>query len=167
MSLRLKRVLIFISVLSLSMLVGYRIQKIRREGIRTVHNISRIHAARGAPKEYVVAHETTDTLSEPLYVQNGRALVSIGRIRKFSVGMRADGTSARIESISKNIDLDSGMFVLQFSERITGNFMVGREYTGFFLPLDARVPPNARVIAKDGMRMVVSGLEDGDKVQVK
>ena len=165
MNKQLKRAIIFVCIVAISAATGYRIQKIRKEGIRTVNNIARIHAEKGVPNEYVTAKKTTEFLYEPIYIQNGRALVSINRVNKFAVGESAG--SAKIVSISKNIDLDTGMFVIRFSEKITGDFMVARQYTGFFLPVDAEIPAHARVIAKDNERMVVTGLVDGDKVVVK
>jgi hypothetical protein len=151
----------------MSVLVGYRIQQIREEGVKTVHNIVRIHAEKGAPSEYVIAKKAIDYLDEPLYVKNGRALVSAGKIHNFAVGQRIKDSNARITFVSDNIDLNSGMFVVRVSGNITGNVMVQKEYNGFFLPLDAVLPKGANVVAKDFSRMVVSGLNDGEKVIVR
>jgi len=163
----MKKAVVFFGILFISLAIGNRIQQIRREGLQTVNNIARIQAVRGVPKEYVVAVKTTDFLEEPLFIQNGRALVSIGKIRKFEAGQEIKGADAKIISISGNIDLDTGMFVVRVSKNITGNFMVLRRFTGFFLPLEAELPPGARIIAQDSARMVVVGLSDGDKVVVK
>jgi hypothetical protein len=162
-----KKIIIFISILSLSFIVGYRVRQIRKEGDAVVHNITRIHRDSGAPREYVIAKKTTDVLSEPLFVQNGRALVSAGRIRKFAVGDKIRGKDAQITYISQGIDLDTGMFVVRVSGNISGNVFVQKKHTGFFLPADARLPDGARVIARDNERMVVVGLKDGDRVIVR
>jgi hypothetical protein len=162
-----KKAIIFFSVLFAAVLVGYRIQKLREEGIRNVNNTVRIHKEKGAPMEYVVAKKTTDFLEEPLFVQNGRALVSTGRIGKFSAGQEIKGVNARIVSVSKNIDLDTGMFMIRVSGNISGNVMVLMKYSGYFLPVDAVLPDGAKIIAKDNDRMVVVGLNDGDKVIVR
>ncbi|MDR2268980.1 MAG: hypothetical protein LBD94_02240 [Rickettsiales bacterium] len=162
-----KKIIVFFLILSISVLVGYRIQKIRSEGIRAVHNVVRIHAEHGTPKEYVIAKKTTDFLEEPLFVKNGRALVSSGRIKKFAVGQKIKGADARITYVSKDIDLDTGMFVVKVSGNVVGTMRILSEYTGFFLPIDAELPDGAKVIAKDADRVVVLGLKDGDKIVVR
>ena len=97
-----KKVIIFLSVLFLSLLVGYRIQQIREEGVMVVHNIVRIHAQKGVPKEYAVAKKTTDFLEEPLYVKNGRALVSTSRVRKFRAGQKIKDKNSAITRIGRH-----------------------------------------------------------------
>jgi hypothetical protein len=162
-----KKAIIFLSILFVSTLAGYRIQKLREEGIRNVNNIVRIHKEKGRPREYAVAKETTDFLEEPLFVQNGRALVSAGRIRMFSVGQKIKDSDSRITYVSQDVDLDTGMFIVGVSGNITGSVMVLRKYTGFFLPIDAVLPNGAKLIAADNERMVASGLSDGDVVTIK
>ena len=163
----MKKAIIFSSVLVLALAVSYRIREIRREGLQTVNNIARIHAERGVPRDYITVNRTTDFLEEPLFIQNGRALVSTGRINRFAVGQEIKGANATITSISRNIDLDTGMFVVRVSRNITGNFIVLRRFTGFFLPHEADLPKGARVVARDMSRMVVTGLQNGDKVVVR
>ena len=162
-----KKVIIFLSVLFLSLLVGYRIQQILEEGVMVVHNIVRIHAQKGVPKEYAVAKKTTDFLEEPLYVKNGRALVSTSRVRKFRAGQKIKDKNSAITFVSDDIDLDTGMFVVKVSGNVTGHVRVLSEYTGFFLPIASELPPNARLIAQDAERMVVSGLKDGERIIVR
>ncbi|MDR3208373.1 MAG: virulence-associated V antigen [Rickettsiales bacterium] len=162
-----KKAAIFLSILLLSVLVGYRIQKLREEGVRHVNNIVRIHKEKGSPHEYVVAEKTTDFLEEPLFVQNGRALVSADRVHMFSTGQKIKDKDANITFVSRDIDLDTGMFIVRVSGNITGNVMALREYTGFFLPVDAVLPAGAKVVAKDNQRMVVAGLKDGERIVIK
>jgi hypothetical protein len=163
----MKRIAVFLAVLSLSVIVGRRVQSIRKEGSYAVNNVVRIQAEKGVPRNYVEAARTTDFLSEPLYVRNGRALVSTGRVGKFRVGQKVRGKTARIISVSNGIDLDTGMFVIRFSERISGSVFVEQKYTGFFLPLDAEIPEHAKIVAKDNERVVATGLREGEKVAVK
>ena len=158
---------IFLAILLTALAFGHRVQSLRREGITAVNNIVRIQEKNGIPHDYITVERKTDVLTEPLYVKNGRAFVSKGRVRKFSVGQKIQGTSAKIVSVSKTLNLDTGMFVITVSPAISGNVMVEKEYTGFFVPLDAEIPDNVKVIAKDSERMVVSGLTDGDKVVVR
>jgi hypothetical protein len=162
-----KKLVIFVCILGAMMAAGYRIQKIRAESDRRVHNMVRIHAEYGAPHDYVIAKTTTDVLLEPLFVQNGRALVSSLRVGRFVVGDKINGKKARITTVSKNIDLDTGMFVVRVSGNISGEVYVEKRHTGFFLPIDAVLPPNARVIARDSDRVVVLGLSEGDKIVVR
>jgi len=68
-----RKAVIFTSILSLAILVGYRIQRIRAEEELRVNNIVRIHSERGAPHDYVVAKKSSGVLLEPLFVQNGGA----------------------------------------------------------------------------------------------
>lgn len=162
-----KRLIIFLAILFVAAVSGYRIQAILKESARTVNNISRIQTERGIPKDYVVLKKTTDYLREPLYIQNGRALVSANRVHRFKVGQKIEGTNAIIKSITSRIDLDTGMFIVSISKKISGRFMVLGKYTGFFVTLDAELPSHARVIARDGERMVITNLKAGDKVSVR
>jgi len=162
-----RKAVIFTSILALAVLTGYRIQRIRAEEELRVNNIVRIQAERGAPHDYVVAKKSSGVLLEPLFVQNGRALVTPSRIGRFSVGDKIYGKNAVIAKVSKSIDLDTGMFVIIVSGAITGDVFVEKRYTGFFLPIDAVLPTGARVIAKDAERMVVVGLRDGDRIIVR
>jgi hypothetical protein len=162
-----KKALIFLSILCASVMVGYRIQRLREEGVRHINNIVRIHKEKGVPHEYAVAKKTTDFLEEPLFVQNGRALVSADKIHMFSAGQAVKGKNARITGVARSIDLDTGMFIVRISGNITGKVMVMRQYTGFFLPVDAVLPAGARIVAKDAERMVAVGLAEGEKVMIK
>jgi hypothetical protein len=163
----MKKIIALVSIVLAVGVTGYRINKIRQEGSERINNIVRIHEKNGAPKDHIIVTKTTDVLLEPLYVEKGRALVSKSRINKFSVGQKVKGTSSKIVSVSNNINLDSGMFVIIISPAISGNVMIEKEYTGFFVPLDSDLPNGVKVIAKDANRMVVIGLNDGDKVVVK
>ncbi|MDR1027661.1 MAG: hypothetical protein LBL46_04565 [Rickettsiales bacterium] len=162
-----KKGIIFSLVLAVSMLAGYRVRKIQKEGHLVVNNIVRIQTENGAPRDFVVAKKTADFLEEPMFVQNGRALVSASRVKDFAAGQRIKDTDAKITFVSDGIDLDSGMFVVRVSGRAKGQVWVLKPYTGYFLPIDAILPPHAKVIAKDNTRIVVSGLTDGEKVEVR
>jgi hypothetical protein len=163
----MKKTLIFLSILVLALIVGHRIQSLRDEARRSVNNVVRIQREKGIPREYAVAKKTTDFLEIPLFVQNGRALVGASQVGKFAAGQKIKGSRHVITSVSKNIDLDTGMFVIRVSGNITGNFLVLSRYTGYFLPADAVLPPGAKIIARDAGRIVAVGLRDGDEVVVK
>ena len=163
----MKKAVIFFSILFMSIIVGHRIQALRKESAMTVNNIARLHKEIGVPKRYVIAEYSTDFLFEPLHVRNGRALVSTSRIGKFRTGQKVRDMAATITSVSNGIDLDTGMFVVLFSQRISGNVFIEQQYSGFFLPLDTVLPPRAKVIARDLTRMVATGLEPGERLQIK
>ncbi|MDR1072004.1 MAG: virulence-associated V antigen [Rickettsiales bacterium] len=162
-----KKAMIFLSILCASLMVGYRVQRLREEGVRHINNIVRIHKEKGAPHEYAIAERTTDFLEEPLFVQNGRALVSADKIHMFSAGQAVKDKNAKITHVAKSIDLDTGMFIVRVSGNITGKVMIMRRHVGFFLPVDAVLPAGARVVAKDAERMVADGLSEGEKVMIK
>ncbi|MDR2770113.1 MAG: hypothetical protein LBB08_01540 [Rickettsiales bacterium] len=161
-----KKIIIFSSVLGLAVITGYRIQKLRAEGDFVVPNVSRLQGG-GIPREYVAAKKTSDVLREPLAVSSGLALVSASRIGRFAVGDKISGTDARIISVAKTIDLDSGMFLVRVSPEISGDVFVEKKHTGFFLPIDSVLPKGARIVAKDAERIVAAGIKDGDLIQVK
>ena len=163
----MKKAIIFSLIVAVSLISGYRVQQIRREGELVVSNVVRIQAERGRPQDLLVAKKTTDFLEEPLFVQNGRALVSAARVHDFAPGQRIKGTNAKISFVSQSIDLDSGMFIIKIAGKASGQVWVLKEYTGYFLPIDAVIPPHAKVIANDNNRVVVSGLQDGEKIEIK
>ena len=147
---------------------AYRVYMLNIKGDLQVYNVVRLHIERGGPPvNTVVAKTTTDFLLEPVHVDNGRSLVSANRIGRFEVGQGVLGQSARVTSVSRNIDIHSGMFIVRFSEPINGTVMVMRRFNGVFLPLEAELPEGARVIAQDGRRQVVRGIEEGTEIVVR
>jgi len=146
---------------------AYRIERLGADQDLRINNIVRLHAETGVPRNTITVHRTTDFLLEPIHVTNGRALVSASRIRRFEVGQGVRGHNARITSVSRRVDIDTGMFIVRFSANINGTVMVMRQYTGFFLPLEAELPEGVRVIARDARRQVVTGLREGQEIVVR
>lgn len=163
----MKKLIVLALIIAVGMISRYRIEKIESDNVRTVNNIVRIQGEKGIPKYTVVANKTTDFLLEPIYIENGRSLVSIGRINKFRIGDIIHEQNAYITFISQTIDLDSGMFIIKVSKNITGSFLVEKKYTGYFLPVESVLPDSAKIIAKDSNRLVAIGLNDGDKIEVR
>jgi len=163
----IKRFVVLSVIIMTSLAFAYRIRQIRQESNHVVNNIVRIHREMGAPEEYVIAEKTNDFLREPIFIENGRALVSRGRVRLFAAGQRISGTDARITSVSSNLDLHTGMFVVRVSKRLNGQFFAERRFDGFFLPLEAILPDHARVISRDVERQVVAGLREGERVVLR
>jgi len=163
----LARIAITLVVMFFAAWTLYRIDRLGADKDLRINNIVRIHAETGIPQRKLVAEKTTDFLLEPVHVSNGRALVSGSRIGQFQVGQGVLGQNSRVTFVSNRIDIDTGMYIVRFSGNISGTVMVMRRYTGFFLPLEAELPPGVRVISRDAKRQVVMGLQDGQEVVIR
>ena len=179
----IKKLIYILTAIALCAIVAYRVVQISNENSREIFNIARIAQIDGMPVEIMVAETKTDMLREPIVVKNGKAFVSGARVHKFKLGQRlvhADDSinhaAGRIISVSRNIDLDTGLFAVKTSSP-DGNFFAEIEYTGIFVPLSAisdykimvsesgvAVEKPVHIIAADADNAVVSGLSDGDSI---
>jgi len=146
---------------------AYRIERLGAGEDLRINNIVRIHTETGVPRNTITVHRSTDFLLEPIHVSNGRAWVSASRVGRFEVGQGVQGHNARITFVARRLDINTGMFLVRFSGNVNGTVMVMRQYTGFFLPLEAELPDGTRVIARDGRRQVVAGLQEGQEIVIR
>lgn len=156
--------------------VIFRFAAVASENARYVFNASRVAADQGAPIETLVVTNETGVLYEPLAVKNNRAYVSGTRADKFRAGQKVG--NGKIVSVSKNIDLDTGMIVVRTSGVDDGLHFAEFSANGYFVPLYAiknntvyivdkntAVARNVDIKRQDSENAyIVSGLQDGDVV---
>lgn len=156
--------------------VIFRFAAVASENARYVFNASRVAADQGAPIETLVVTNETGVLYEPLAVKNNRAYVSGARADKFRAGQKVG--NGKIVSVSKNIDLDTGMIVVRTSGVDDGLHFAEFSANGYFVPLYAiknntvyivdkntAVARNVDIKRQDSENAyIVSGLQDGDVV---
>ena len=92
---------------------GYRFYSVARENNFDVFNIARVNAANGTPVVVLEMQKTDGILLEPITIKNNRAFVSGKRVNMFHAGQKIG--NCKIVSVSKNIDLDTGMHVIKTS----------------------------------------------------
>jgi hypothetical protein len=156
--------------------VAFRFTAIGSEKARYVFNAARIAADQGAPVEVLTVVRKKAALKEPLAVHDNRAYVSGARVGKFAAGQKVgDGV---IVSVSRNVDLDSGMHVIRTRGVKDGLNYAESESVGYFVPIQA-VHDNAVMVAADGVAqrrsvqiadrdseiaVISQGLSDGDEI---
>jgi len=155
---------------------GFRFYAVSREGNTEVFNIIRNNNEYGAPVNVIELHETDGVLYEPITVKNNRAYVTNARIDSFFAGQSLG--DCKIASVSKNLDLDSGMFVIKTAGCSDGLKYAQTHKRGFYVPVSA-VYNNVVYVVQDGVAhakqivvanqdlqnvLVKSGLQDGDIV---
>ena len=124
-------VIIFLIVASF----GYRFYAVSQENNFEVFNIIRNNAQNGVPVNVLEMHKKNGVLYEPLTIKNNRAYVSGARINLFKSGQKIG--NCKIVSVSKNIDLDTGMHVIKTSNCMDGMHYVEIVQNGFFVPVSA------------------------------
>ena len=152
-----------------------RIVEIRRENARVVFNPIRDQMERGVPVEVLEVVAGQGTLREPVAVRCGRIFVTEQRVRKFRVGQNISG-GGRITSVSRSVDLGTGLFLIRASGR-DGDHFVMIEYRGVFVPLSAisglyimvadagvAVPRRIEIVAEDASQAVIRGIPDGELI---
>lgn len=157
-------------------LVIFRFSAIGAEKSLNVFNAARMAADVGAPVEIIEVSKTEDIIKEPIGIENNRAYVSVARVGKLHRGQKVG--EGEIISVSSNIDLDTGMYVIK-----TRGVSDGLQYaefigTGYFVPAYA-VNNNSVLVFEDGFAVsrdvivirqdsenafILEGLNDGDKV---
>ena len=156
--------------------VGFRIWSIQSENSRQVFNAERVYSQNGIPVDVITVNKKTDILKEPVFVKNNRALVSSSRISKFKSGQKVG--NGFIISVSKNIDLDSGMHVI--TTRNVSNGLNYEEFknTGFFVSIYAIDEDNVMIVKDNFAKkqnvkisdqdsdnaVIINGLSNGDIV---
>lgn len=156
--------------------IVFRFAAVASENARYVFNASRVAVDQGAPIETLVVTNKNGILYEPLAVKNNRAYVTGVRAAKLRAGQKVgDGA---IKYVSKNLDLDTGMFLvrttgvndgLQFAEFSADGFFVPlyaiKNNTVFIVDNNVASPRTVEVVRQDSENAyIVSGLNDGDVV---
>ena len=172
---KVKNVIYGICIALLIFWVVFRFTAIGAENARAVFNTARNSADVGAPVYVMQVQSEKGILREPIEVKNNRALVSTYRVDKLKAGQRVG--SGEIVSVSKNIDLNTGMHIVRTRGVADGLQYAEFETTGYFVPLYAisddvvmldndgvATPRAVKVIRQDAEKALVDGLSDGDVV---
>ena len=156
--------------------VIFRFGAVASENARYVFNASRVAADIGMPVQTMRIEYKSGILYEPLSVKNNRAYVTGARAKNLRAGERVgDG---EIISVSRNLDLETGMFIVRTHGVSDGLHYAEFTADGFFVPLHA-VHDNTVYVAVNGIATprtiaiarqdsetayITSGLNSGDTV---
>lgn len=156
--------------------VVFRFAAVASENARYVFNASRVAADVGAPVQVLELSRTDGVLYEPIAVRNNRAYVAGETVSKFKAGQKVgDG---KIVSVSSDLDLDTGMFVIRTRGVADGLHFAEFSAHGHFVPVYA-VHNGTVMVVRDGVAharsvtvarqdsdnaYITSGLNDGDIV---
>ncbi len=128
--------------------VVFRFWAVASENSRNVFNASRAAADVGAPVLAINIEYKTGVLYEPLAIKNNRAYVTGDRAAKLRAGQRVG--NGQIVSVSRGIDLDTGMFVVRTRDVPDGLHYAEFSANGFFVPLYA-IKDNSVYVVQDGI----------------
>ena len=162
-----KNIIYLFVILGIIGCFAYRFYVVFRESNRPVFNIMRNNIENGTPVETLTIHEKDGVLYQPLNVKNNRAYVSGARVKMFKVGQKIG--DCKIVSVSKNIDLYSGMHVIKTSGCQDGLQYVEYAQRGFYVPVSAVYGNNVYVVNgdKSSIRDIVAETRDSQHVLVK
>ncbi len=171
-----KNIIYLIIFLGIIGCFAYRFYVVSKENNRAVFNIVRNNIENGTPVEVLKMVKTDGVLYEPLTVKNNRAYVSSARVHMFKAGQKME--NCKIVSVSKNIDLYTGMHIIKTSACADGLHYVEYSGYGFYVPVYAVYGNNVyvvnenkahiheiEIVARDSKNVLIkSGLENGDVV---
>lgn len=155
---------------------GYRFYRVSSEGNTNVFNIARDNLKNGVPVETLRVTQQDGILHEPITIKNNRAYVSSARVGLFESGQNLG--DCKIVSVSRNIDLDSGMHVIKTDNCDDGLKYAANQKHGFFIPQYA-VHGNVVYVVDSGIArvrnieiggrdtqnvLITTGINDGDMV---
>ena len=148
---------IIISVVSI---FGYRFYSVANENNFQVFNMARFNATNGTPVRVLKMQKTDGVLYEPITIKNNRAYVSGKRVNMFYAGQKVG--DCKVISVSKNIDLDTGMHVIKTSNCADGLHYAENKKNGFYIPVSA-IHGNVVYVAEQGVaRAVKIDIENQD-----
>lgn len=156
--------------------VVFRFGAVASENARQVFNASRMAADVGMPVYTLKMEQKNGVLYEPLAIKNNRAYITGDRAEKLHIGQHVG--SGEIVSVSRRIDLNTGMFVVRTRDVADGLHYAEFNANGFFVPLYA-IKDNTVLIVQNGIATsrnitiarqdsetayIASGLNSGDIV---
>ena len=171
-----KNIIYLVCILIVIGCFAYRFYVVFTERNQPVFNILRNNIENGTPVETLKMAEIDGVLYEPLNVKNNRAYVSGARVNMFKSGQKMG--NCKIISVSKNIDLYTGMHIIKTSNCKNGLQYVEFAERGFYVPVSAVYDNSVYVVngdkahvrdivikARDSQNVLVkSGLHNGDVV---
>lgn len=126
---------------------SYRFYKVASENNTDVFNIVRNDLKNGTPVDAVEMNKIDGVLYEPITIKNNRGYVSGVRVILFKSGQ--DLGDCKIASVSRDIDLDSGMYVIKTAKCSDGLKYAHIKKNGFYVPTSA-VHGNSVYVADNG-----------------
>jgi len=130
-----KNIIYAIIVILVAATFGYRFYSVAHENNFAVFNIARVNAENGTPVNVLEMQNTNGILLEPITIKNNRAFVSGKRVNMFRAGQKVG--DCKIISVSKNIDLDTGMHVIKTAGCHDGLQYVENQKNGLYIPMSA------------------------------
>lgn len=155
---------------------SYRFYMVSAENNFDVFNIIRNNEKNGVPVYVLEMKKTDGILYEPITIKNNRGFISGARLNLFKSGQKIG--NCKIVSVSRNIDLDTGMHIVKTSGCANGLQYAENKKNGFYVPVSA-LHGNAVYVVEDNVAklheivienrdienvLVKSGINDGDIV---
>ena len=173
---KIKRLIYLLVVFGLLFWIGFRITALIMQHNQQVFNIARDVSENGTPILTMTAQNTSGVLHEPITVENNRAYVTGNRVGLFRTGQKVG--NGKIASVSQNINIDTGMYVIKTTNVENGLQYVEYTRNGYFVPVYAVVDENVfvydngvatlrKVIVAHSdadVALITQGLHDGDIV---
>jgi hypothetical protein len=158
------------------LLVVWRFVSFGMDQNRVVFNMTRDAIKNGVPVSVIEMKKTDGVVYEPLFINDNRGYVSGMRIGRFAVGQKiSDG--GELVSVSRSLDLDSGMHIVRTRGASNGAHMVEIRENGFYVPTYAIKNGNVfvmrenvahivpvTVVRGDADNSMITGVADGDIV---
>lgn len=169
----MKKLVYILCAMVIVTLVAIRVSAIGTEKHQYVFNAARIAADSGVAVETMVAKTTDGILNAPIHINSNRGYVAYARLGKFAPGQKVGG--GEIISVSNQIDLDTGMYIVRTKNVKNGFHMAQTVVRGIYVPLYA-INNGVVMVVSDGIAVsrditiqnsddefaVVDGITDGD-----
>ncbi|MBO4672385.1 MAG: hypothetical protein J5608_01900 [Alphaproteobacteria bacterium] len=173
---KINKTLWYVVIIGFAFWFVYRFIMVAVESRMTVFNPVRDMQKNGIVVSSVVAHRRDGVIKMPIVIKDNKAYVSGPRKAKLNPGQKMDG--GEIVFVSKNLDFDSGMYVVRTRSVADGINYVQIPESGFFVPTyavrDGKVMIAENSIATErqiescgqdaDIVCISSGLVDGDIV---
>lgn len=169
---------------------SYRFYVIEQENNFQVFNIIRNNTANGVPVHVLEMEKTDGVLFEPLTIKRNRGYVSAARLHLFNAGQKIG--NCRVVSVSQNIDIDTGMYMIKTDGCKDGLQYVENKKFGFYVPVSALRGNTVFVVNEDvaqsrkvvienrdmqnaliksgikaGDLVILSNIQDGEKIKIE
>lgn len=155
-----KNVIYTVVITAIIAVFGYRFYSVAMENNFNVFNITRNNETIGTPVKVLEMQPTDGILYEPLTVKNNTAFVSGARVNIFKPGQSAN--KCKIVSVSNNIDLDSGMYIIKTSNCSDGLQYIAHKHKGFYIPISAITGNTVYIADGDVARAINIEIENRD-----
>lgn len=173
---RFNHILVRSVVVVIVLAFAYRFLSFGFEQHKTIFNLTRDANINGVPVSVVKMEKTNGIIYEPLFINDNRGYVSGMRVGRFSAGQRISG-GGEVVSVSRSMDLDSGMHVVRTRGASNGAHMVEIRGNGFYVPTYA-IQNGTVFVVRDGAahaipvtivrgdadNTMISGVLDGEVV---